>query len=319
MTDQNTLSLEQRLTQRGVTRRSFLKFCALMSATLALPAAMTPKIARAMSTAATRPPVLWLEFQGCTGDSESLLRVGNPTISQILLEILSVNYHETLMVPSGDLAIKSLNDTMVQYAGQYIAVVEGSVPTGDQRFYCTIGGRPADDILREVCAHAAATISVGTCSTAGGPQAAAPNPTGAVGVTDIIPGLANYVALPGCPMNVTNLAAVIVHYLTYGSLPERDARGRPLFAYGHVIHDICPRRPHFDAGEFALAFGDEGHRAGWCLLKLGCRGPDTVGNCPEIKWNDGTNWPVGAGHPCIGCTGSHFWDAESPFYVPLPL
>ena len=130
MSDNTTLSLEQRLAQRGVTRRSFLKFCALMSATLALPAVMTPKIAHALSTAATRPPLLWLEFQGCTGDSESLLRVNNPNIAQILLETLSVNYHETLMVPSGNLAIKSLNDTVAQYPGQYLVVVEGSIPTG---------------------------------------------------------------------------------------------------------------------------------------------------------------------------------------------
>lgn len=313
----SSLSLEERLAHRGVSRRSFIKFCSLMGATLALPAAMTPKIAHALSTAAVRPPLLWLEFQTCTGDSESFLRGGNPGVAQILLETLSVNYHETLMVPSGKMALKSLNDTISQYAGKYLVVVEGSIPTGENGFYCAIGGRPAIDIVREVCGKAAATISAGTCSSWGGLPASQPNPTGAVGVAQAVPGLKNFVSLPGCPMNVSNLAAVIVHYLTYGALPERDSSGRPLFAYSYLVHDQCPRRPHFDKQEFVLSWGDQHHRDGWCLYKMGCRGPDTLSNCPAIMWNEGTQWPVGAGHPCVGCTGSNFWDAESPFYVPL--
>ena len=64
-------------------------------------------IARGLAAPALRPPLVWLEFQGCTGDSESFLRAGNPTVAQILLETLSVNYHETLMVPSGRLATTS--------------------------------------------------------------------------------------------------------------------------------------------------------------------------------------------------------------------
>ena len=270
-----SLTLEQRLAQRGVSRRSFLKFCAMMSATLALPAVATPTIAKALGTTSNRPPLVWLEFQGCTGDSESFLRAGNPSVSQILLETLSVNYHETLMVPSGKLALKSLNDTVSQYAGKYLVVVEGSIPTTYGGYTCAIGGRPAIDIAREVCSQAAATIFAGACSASGGWPAAQPNPTGATGVKGAVPTLANYVSLPGCPMNVNNLAAVIVHYLTYSALPDRDAQGRPLFAYGYLIHDQCPRRPHYDAGEFVTQWGDAHHRAGWCLFKMGCRGPET--------------------------------------------
>jgi hydrogenase small subunit len=311
-------NLEKRLAQRGVSRRSFLKFCALMGATLAMPASFVPKIAEALSTNAVRPPLLWLEFQDCTGDSESFLRASNPNVAQILLETVSVNYHETLMVPSGQLATKSLNDTIAQYPGQYLVVVEGSIPTGANGAYCAIGGRRAVDIVRDVCSKAAATISVGSCSGSGGWPAAAPNPTGAAGVKQIIPGLTNYVNLPGCPVNVVNLAAVITSYLTNHALPACDAQNRPLFAYGYLIHDQCERRPHYDAGEFVRQWGDAGHKAGWCLAKMGCRGPETRSNCPAVKWNGGTSWPVGSGHPCIGCTTANFWDTESPFYVPLP-
>jgi hydrogenase small subunit len=276
---------------------------------------LTDKIVTALSTAAFRPPLVWLEFQGCTGDSESLLRSGQPTVAQILLEILSVNYHETLMVPSGKLATQSLTDTISQYPGKYLCVVEGSIPTGAQEYYCTIGGRSALKIAREATSHAAATISVGSCSSSGGLAAAAPNPTNAKGVQDAVGGIKNFVSLPGCPMNVTNLAALIVYYLTNSALPPLDAESRPTFAYGLKVHDKCFRRPRYDAGQFALDWSDPNVANGWCLFQLGCRGPYTSSNCPTVKWNDGTNWPVGAGHPCIGCTSKGFWDTESPFYV----
>ena len=343
MSDQQTL--EDRLKQRGVSRRGFLKFCALMTATLALPAAEGPRIARALGlsditasdlkvlgasgapqiarqsavAAATRPPLVWLEFQGCTGDTESFLHAFNPSVSQILLETLSVNYHETLMVPSGKLATKGLEDTIAQYPGQYLVVVEGSIPHGLNSPYCVIGGRSAEQIVTEACSKAAAVITTGTCSSWGGIAAATPNPTNAAGVKQLLPGLKNHLSLPGCPMNVVNLTATIVYYLTYGKLPDLDDQDRPLFAYGDLIHDTCPRREHYDKREFVEAWGDEHHQAGWCLFKMGCRGPETKSNCAIVKWNEGTNWPIGAGHGCIGCTGANFWDAETPFYQHLPL
>lgn len=309
-------SLEQRLEQRGVSRRAFLKFCGLMGAALALPASMTPRIVKALSTAAVRPNVVWLEFLSCTGDSESFLHAGNPTVAQILLETISVNYHETLMVPSGQMAVKSLDDTVAQYDGQYLAVVEGAIPPANSG-YCSIGGRSAQDIAARVCGHAAATISVGACSSNGGLPAAAPNPSGAMGIKQAVPGLANHINLPGCPMNVVNLTSVIVYYLTFHGPPERDSLDRPLSIYGGLVHDQCERRPHFDRGEFVAAWGDAGHRSGWCLFHMGCRGPDTRNNCPSVRWNDATNWPVGAGHGCVGCSVANFWDVETPFYTPL--
>lgn len=336
-------ALQQRLTDRGVSRRSFLKFCAFMATTLALPAVEGPRIARALgltdlgvgdikalgidglpvmlplTPGAARPPLVWLNFQGCTGDTESFLHAFNPSVSQILLETLSVNYHETLMVPSGELATKGLTDTVAQFPGQYLVVVEGSVPTGINSPYCAIGGRSAEQIITEVCSHAAAVISAGSCSSWGGLPAAAPNPTNAASVKDILPGLANHLSLPGCPMNVVNLTAVIVNYLTYGQLPERDSLDRPLFAYGHLIHDTCPRRKFFDKNQFVEAWGDAGHLAGYCLYKMGCKGPETKANCAIVQWNEATNWPIGAGHGCVGCAAVDFWDRQTPFYENRPL
>lgn len=315
--DHDLPNLEQQLLPNGVNRRQFLKFCGVMAATLALPGSYATRIAQALATAA-RPPLVWLEFQGCTADTESFLRASQPAIDALVLETLSVDYHETLMTPSGAMAAKSLVDTVQNFPGQYICVVEGSIPTANNGVYCTIGGRTALNIAQEVCGNALATIAVGTCAWEGGLAAALPNPTGAVGVKDAVPGLAHLVNLPGCPMNVANLTATIVHYLTFQAWPATDSLGRPLFAYGEEIHEECPRHDYYEEGQFVLEWGDAGHKRGWCLFKMGCKGPRTKHNCNQVKWNDGTNWCIGAGHGCVGCSEQHFWDQMAPFYVPLP-
>lgn len=308
-------SIESLARKKGVSRRDFMKFCSGMAALLALPSSFIPKIAEAVS--GKKPILVWLEYQDCAGDSEALLRATSPTVGEIVLDVLSVDYHETIMAPSGHQAEKSLMDVVKNHKGEYFVVVEGAIPLKDNGIYCCIGGRTAIDIAREVCGNALATIAVGTCATHGGIPAALPNPTGAVGVKEAIPNT-TVINLPGCPLNVENLTACIVHYLTFGRLPQTDKLGRPLFAYGKRIHDNCERRGHFDAGQFVQKWGDEGHRQGWCLYEMGCKGPETFHNCPTVKYNEGTSWPVQAGHGCIGCSEPHFWDTMAPLYKRLP-
>jgi hydrogenase small subunit len=257
---------------------------------------------------------VWLEFQDCAGDTEAFLRSRNPSVADLILGMISLEYHETLMASAGSAAEKARDDAVSR--GGHIVVVEGSVPTGIAGS-CTIGGRSAEDLLRDAVRGAAGIINVGTCSAFGGIPAAGPNPTGAVKVEDVVGGVP-VVNLSGCPVNADNLTATIVHYLTFGEFPARDGFGRPLFAYGERIHDTCPRRGHFDAGQFAEEWGDEGHRKGWCLYRLGCKGPSTFHNCPSARFNDATSWPVAAGHGCIGCSEPDFWDTMSPFYDRLP-
>lgn len=304
------------LVQQGVSRRDFIKFCSMMAATLALPSSFIPQIAEALEKK-MKPSLVWLEFQDCCGNTESLLRASKPTVTEIVLDILSVDYHETIMAPAGKQAEKSLMDIVKNQKGKYIAIVEGSIPKGDGGVYCCIGGRSAVDIAKEVCGNALATIAVGTCATYGGLPAANPNPTGAVGVKDAVSGI-KLINLPGCPVNVENITATVVHFLTFNSLPATDSLGRPYFAYGKRIHDNCERRAHFDAGQFVRQWGDDGHKKGWCLYEMGCKGPETFKNCPAIKYNEGTSWPVQAGHGCIGCAEPNFWDTMTPFYRRLP-
>jgi hydrogenase small subunit len=304
------------IARRGISRRDFLKFCSVMTASLSLPLRYTNRIVQALEQT-TRPALVWLEFQDCAGNTESALRASHPAFADIVLELLSWNYHETVMAPSGAAAEKSLHDTITQQKGRYLAVVEGSIPLAANGVYCTIGGRSAINIAKEVCTNAYATIAVGTCASFGGIPAAGGGVTGAVGVGDAIPGL-KLINLSACPMNGANLAATIVHWLTFKELPATDELNRPLFAHGDRIHDHCPRRAHYDAGQFVEEWGDEGHRLGWCLYKMGCKGPATNYNCPQIQWNDGTNWPIGVGHGCVGCAEPQFWDRMTPFYRTLP-
>ncbi len=305
-----------RLEERGVTRRDFLAYCTTVTAVLALPASAAGQVAAALERA-RKPAVVWLEFQDCAGNTESLLRASRPTVADLVLDTLSVDYHETIMAAAGHQADKSLGDTVRDQRGRYIAIVEGSIPTGAGGVYCTIGGKSAEQIAREVCRDAAATIAIGTCAAFGGLPAAAPNPTGALSVGDAVPGLKTLINLPACPANVENLTALIVHYLTFHRWPALDRHNRPLFAYGKSIHDACERRAHYDAGQYVEAWGDEGHRTGYCLYKMGCKGPVTYQNCPYVGWNEGTNWPIGCGHPCIGCAEPNFWDRMTPFYAHL--
>ena len=297
-------TLGQILWERQVSRRDFLKFCTVMAGALALESTFVPRIARALESS-KRTPVIWLEFQDCAGCTESFLRASRPTAAEIVLDVLSVDYHETIMAASGHLAEEAKAATID--IGGYLLVVEGSIPTAEDGIYCTIGGRTAVDILEEAAAGALAVIAVGNCATFGGLPKAAPNPTGAVAVMDLVTDkpVRN---LPGCPLNVVNLTATVVHFLTFGQLPAMDDLHRPLFAHGARIHDNCERRGHFDAGEFVREWGDEGHRKGWCLYQMGCKGPITYHNCPTVRWNEGISWPVGSGHGCIGCSEPGFWE-----------
>ena len=305
-------SLPERLEERGVSRRSFLSFCSVMAATLALPSAYRTAIAEALATA-RRPVLIWRQFQDCGGNSESILRSPHPDVAQLVLETFSWNYHELIMAASGQSAEALSSQAVRELKGQYIAVIEGSIPTGEG--YCTIGGRSAVDLAREVAGNAKFTIAVGACAWDGG--LVQHGPTGGQGVQDVVPD-ANVVNLAGCPHNAANTVAVLVHYLTFGEMPALDQYNRPLFAYGDLIHDQCERRAYFDAGLFVEQWGDEGHRRGYCLYKMGCKGPSASFNCPNVRWNDGTSWPIEAGHNCIACASQDFWANASPFYSRLP-
>jgi hydrogenase small subunit len=291
-------AVESRL---GINRREFTQFCATTATTLGLAAGSDLAIAQAVEKA-KRPSVIWLHYQECTGCTESLLRAEHPTLEKLILDTISLDYHETLMAAAGHQAEAARQAAMKANKGKYVLVVEGAIPTAANGIYCKVGGRTAVELVKEAAADAAAVIAIGSCASWGGMPSTGPNPTGASGVAQVLG--KPVVTIPGCPPNPYNFLATVVHLLAFGGLPAVDGLGRPLFAYGRIIHEHCERRAHFDAGRFALEFGDEGHRRGYCLYKLGCKGPETYANCSTIGFGDAgeSNWPVGCGHPCIGCT-----------------
>jgi hydrogenase small subunit len=295
-----------------LSRRELLKFCAGIAATMGLSSAAGVRMAEA-AISPDRPPVIWLHGQECTGCTESLLRSYHPTIEALLLDVISLDYHDTLCVGAGKQALDYKHAMMEKHKGKYVLVTEGGTPMKDGGIYCKVGGKTQAELVREAAEGAAAVIAIGSCASWGGIQSADPNPTGAVGTHEVIPGKL-VINVPGCPPSPYNFLSTVLYLLTFKRPPALDQLNRPKFAYGRLIHENCERRPHFDAGRFALEFGDEGHRQGFCLYKIGCKGPETFANCPAIGFGDVGfgSWPVGTGHPCFGCT-----EKETAFRKPL--
>ncbi len=295
----------------AMPRRDFLRIITIAAAAVGLPSSAVAEIAAAEKKG-KKPSVIWLHFQECTGCTESLLRAEHPAISDLVLDLVSLDYHETLLAAAGHQAEAARKQAMAANAGKYILVVEGAIPTAQNGIYCKVGGQTAVELLKECADQAGAIIAIGSCASWGGVPSASPNPTGASGVRDVLKGK-TVVTIPGCPANPYNFLGTALQYATFGTLPALDELGRPKFAYGRTIHEDCPRRPHFDAGRFAQKFGDEGHRNGYCLYKLGCKGPVTYANCSLQPFCDVPGaWPIGIGHPCFGCT-----EQKVAFRVPL--
>ncbi len=316
-------TIYQHLRREGVTRRDFVKLCGLLAGAMGLnslpplkASALPPglgegnnpadMVARALASK-PRVPVIWLEFQDCAGCSEALTRSQSPTLIDLVLSKISVEYHETLSAAAGFQLEENKTETMKKYAGKYVLVVEGSIPSGLNGDHCTIGGRSAKDLLTEAAKGAAAIIATGNCATFGGIAKAKPNPTGAQGVSEIITDKP-VVNISGCPAIPEVFTGTLAHFIVFGTLPELDSLNRPKTFYGNTIHDRCLRRPFYEAGKFAQSFDDEGARKGWCLYKLGCKGPTTYNACASIKWDAGLSFPIQSGHPCLGCSEPNFWD-----------
>ena len=319
------------LAARGVSRRDFLKYCGSVAAMLGMSEMYAPQIAAAVEKGATLQPALWMAHGLCTGCTESMAQVDSPDVPTVVLDLLSVNYWETVMAAAGKQAEENIKATVDK--GGYVLIVEGSVMLGENGNVLRIGGRPGIDELKEVAAKAAAVIAVGSCAVDGGWVAGAPNIANATGVSKFLKDSGINVPvinLPTCPVNPEWVVAMLVDVLLMGELADGsilkklDSEGRPKLIFGSTIHDNCPRRGHFENGEFVV-FGSADHAAqeaaGWCLYQMGCKGPQTKTNCPLVRWNRRTSWCVEGGSPCIGCGtadpakgGSGNWfDASAPF------
>ena len=309
MTKSNA-TIWQTMQAKGYPRRDFLKLCNFALIAAGLESAGVATVVRAFESK-PRPPVVWLHFQECTCCSESFIRSSHPIVSDVLFDYLSLDYTETLQAAAGHQAEACLHDTMKNFPGQYILLVEGSVPTADDGVYCTIGGRSALQILEEAAEGAAAIVAWGSCASNGCIQKAKPNPTGATPIHKLV--RKPVINVPGCPPIGDVMMAVVTHILVMGSAPDLDSQGRPKEFYSRRVHDTCYRRPYYDAGLFVESWDDEKAKKGYCLYKMGCRGPTTYNACAVTRWNEATSYPIQSGHGCIGCSENDFWD-NGPFY-----
>lgn len=291
-------SSAHRVAPPSLSRRDFVKGCLTAAAAVGLSGRAAAQLASAAATG-MRPSVIWLSAQSCGGCSASLMHAVDPDLTELMLDTVAFEYAPMLDASTGVAARATLDAAVHRARGRYILVVDGSIPRDD--LHSLYGSVATSSVIRSVGASAAAVVALGSCAAWGGVVAAPGGETGAGGIESLVEGRP-LVRLPGCPPSPAVLLGTLLQYSALGTLPRLDAEKRPTFAYARTVHELCPRRPEFDAGHFVKAIGDEGHRSGYCLYELGCKGPSTHASCPSAAYNGVAGaWPVGVGHPCIGC------------------
>ena len=331
-------SFDELLEKRGVKRRDFIKLCAGIAAMLGLAETAVPRIAQALEesvigvSSGALTPAIWLELASCTGCTESLAQVDTPDLATIVLDLISLNYAETLSAGAG--ASLELAKEQTIDAGGYLLFIEGALMQGWDGDALRIADQRATDIVEHAAEKAVAIVCAGSCAVDGGWQAARPNPGGAIGIqlyleqakaagriTYDIPPIVN---VPMCPSNPEHLVAVLVDYLLLNRLPDLNGDNKPTLMFGQTIHDNCPRRGHFENGEYVYTFGTEEEVKGFCLYAVGCKGPETRSNCPVVRWNRRSGWCIESGAPCAGCAttnphrvGDNWVEMNTPFHSHL--
>ena len=300
----NRQSLWNIFQNRNMSRRQFIKACGALTAILGLPPAALPEvIAKAEQKAVM--PVIWLQGQGCSGCSASFLSSNSPTAAEALMNMLRMEYHELLSAASGPEIEQHSEEVMQAFSGNYIVVAEGAVPVAENGCFCSIGGIPYSEKLKKAAQNAAAVFAIGSCAAWGGIAASLPNPTQSLPVDQVL-STKTVIKIPGCPPIPEILAGVVLQFALFGKLPSLDPQGRPAQFFAKTIHNSCPRKPFFEAKKFAGRYDESGEKAGWCLYKLGCRGPATFNACASMRWHQGLSFPIQSGSPCIGCSNDDF-------------
>ena len=313
----------------ALSRRDFVKLCTGTVAGFGVSQMFHPAIheAFAQTLSGERPPVFWVQGQGCTGCSVTLLNSVHPSIADVLLKIISLEFHPTVMAAEGEGAYEHMMSVAEKFKGKYIFAVEGAVPVAYDGKCCVVA--EADhhevtmtEVTKVLAANAAAVLAVGTCAADGGIPAGKGNEPGARGVSAFLKkeGIpAPVINIPGCPPQPDWIVGTIA--LALQKIKEKgleaglaevvsllDSEGRPLPFYGRNVHENCPYLGKYDEGKFSATFTEKDG----CRYDLGCKGPGAYCDSFERKWN-GVNWCV-ANAICIGCTEPSFPDGQSPFY-----
>ena len=333
MENQATMSdFDSILASRGVTRRSFMKLCAGIAAAAGLSQLAVPRVAQALeesvigATSGNLYPVIWIEGASCTGCTESFAQVETPDVASVVLDMISLNYSETLSAAAGHSVEEAKAQTIA--AGNYILIYEGAVLEAFDGNALRVAGETGITALVEAAESANAVVAVGSCAVNGGWMAAAPNPAQALGVQQYLKkvGVATPVVnVPGCPVNPEWVMSVLVDVVVMKDMDLLVNRlnefNMPGDLFNQTIHDNCERRGHFENGEFVYEFGSKEEEMGYCLYPVGCKGPQTRALCGVTLWNNRRSWCVQSGAPCIGCCeanpnnpGDNWAEVNTPFY-----
>ncbi len=318
------------LASRGVTRRSFMKLCGAVAAAAGLSQLAVPRVAQALeesvigATKGDLYPVIWIEGASCTGCTESFAQIETPDVATVVLDMISLNYSETLSAAAGHSVEEAKEQTIA--AGNYILVYEGAVLEAFEGNALRVAGEVGSVALVQAAQSANAVVAIGSCAVNGGWMAAHPNPAQALGVQQYLQKVGvdtPVINIPGCPVNPEWLMSILVDVVVMKdpSLIELNSFGMPAGLFDQTIHDNCERRGHFENGEFVYAFGSEEEKKGYCLYPLGCRGPQTRSLCGVTLWNNRRSWCVQSGAPCVGCCeanpnnpGQNWVEVNTPFY-----
>ncbi len=309
---------EKQADKTGFSRRGFLKTVTGTAAGLGISQIFNPALIQALEKGLERHPVIWIQGQGCTGCSVTLLNSTEHSVADILLKVISLQFHPSLMASEGKIALENLYAVAEEYKGRFSLAVEGSIPLAEKGKYCILGELDHKeitmvDLVKQIAPKAGSVLAIGTCASYGGIPAAKGNVTGAVGINAFFKeqGIQTPVVnIPGCPPHPDWIVGSLVYLLEKG-IPDLDDAGRPILFFGENLHDNCPKLPLYDASEMAMTLSDPKG----CRMDVGCKGPNTYADCYKRKWNTGVNWCVD-NSVCIGCVEPDFPDGPSPFYEP---
>lgn len=329
--EDNHTRFEAMLEARGVSRRSFLKLCGAVAAAAGVSQLTVPRVAQALEESVIGAkegnlyPVIWIEGASCTGCTEAFAQIDAPDPATVVLEMISLNYNETLSAAAG-WSMEEAKEQTIE-AGNYILVYEGAPLEGWSGQALRVADTPGVTSLLAAAKGANAVVALGSCAVNGGWMAATSRVAGKVGAIGVQKLLQKnginvpVVNIPGCPANPEWLVAVLVDIVMMGVLPELNSENKPALMFNQTIHDNCQRRGHFENGEFVYQFGSPEEAKGYCLYALGCRGPQTKANCGIVRYNHRRSWCIEAGAPCIGCCeanpmdpGDNWVEVNTPFH-----
>ena len=107
----------------GVSRRNFLKTVTGTVAGIGISQVINPALIQALEKGLKRHPVLWIQGQGCTGCSVTLLNSTSPPIADILLKVISLQFNPTVQASEGEMAMEQLKG-IIEYATKALEMMK---------------------------------------------------------------------------------------------------------------------------------------------------------------------------------------------------